>query len=145
MRARWTLIAPDGKPFISLGVVHIVDIEKTAVFQSRDSANPQRACERLPRTCALGGSTRPVTHPLGMCELMPFMAEVYLAQVAYWMPRMRYVDVFSLSYLKAVYPLIRTMVLAVKANPNFVGTTGPTPRDGILTSRAIRSTTIGFR
>src|SRR5260370_35216737 len=56
-----------------------------------------------------------------MRELMPFIAEVYLAQVAYWMPQIRYVDVFSPSYPKAVNNLVRKMVSAVKANPNLIG------------------------
>ena len=52
---------------------------------------------------------------------MSFIAEVYLAQVAYWMPRIRYVDVFSPSYPKAVNNAVRKMVSEVKANPNLIG------------------------
>jgi hypothetical protein len=56
-----------------------------------------------------------------MREFMPFMAEVYLAQIAYWMPQIRYVDVFSPSYPKAVNNAVRKMVSAVKANPKLIG------------------------
>lgn len=122
VRARWTLIAPDGTPFVSLGMVHIADIGKTAMFQSRYGADWRRACATVAANLRdWGFNTVGYHHPVEMRELMPFMAEVYLAQVAYWMPHVRYVDVFSPSYPKAVSNLVRRMVSAVKAIPNLVG------------------------
>jgi hypothetical protein len=70
---------------------------------------------------ASGFNTAGYHHPVEIRGLMPFIAEVYLAQVAYWMPRIRYVDVFSPSYPKQVNNLVRKMVSAVKANPNLIG------------------------
>jgi len=122
VRARWILIASDGKPFVSLGVAHIANMLKSAVFQSRYVADPHGACETVAASLrACGFNTAGYHHPVEMRGLMPFMAEAYLAQVAYWMPRIRYVDVFSPSYPKAVNNAIRKMVSAVKANPNLIG------------------------
>jgi len=120
--ARWTLIAPDGTPFVSLGVAHLANILKTEAFQSRYGADRRAACEAIAEDLRAGGfNTAGYRHPVELRELMPFIAEVYLAQVAYWMPQIRYVDVFSPSYPKAVNNLIRKMVSAVKANPNLIG------------------------
>ena len=120
--ARWMLIAPDGKPFVSLGVAQIANILKTEAFRSRYASDPRAACEMVAEDLrASGFNTAGYRHPVEMRELMPFMAEAYLAQVAYWMPRIRYVDVFSPSYPKAVNNLVRKMVSAVKANPNLIG------------------------
>ena len=120
--ARWSLIAPDGTPFVSLGVAQIADILKTEAFQSRYSADPRAACEMVAANLrAARFNTVGYRHPIEMRALMPFMAEVYLAQVAYWMPRVRYVDVFSPSYPKAVNNLILKMVSEVKANANLIG------------------------
>ena len=120
--ARWTLIAPDGEPFVSLGVAHIANILKTEAFQSRYADNPRAACEMVAANLrARGFNTAGYRHPIEMRGLMPFMAEVYLAQVAYWMLRVRYVDVFSPAYPKAINNLVREMVSAAKANPNLIG------------------------
>ena len=120
--ARWSLIAPDGSPFVSLGVTHASNILKSATFQSRYAADPRAACEMVAASLrAAGFNTAGYHHPVEMRGLMPFMAEVYLAQVAYWMPHVRYVDVFSPSYPKAVNNLVRKMVSAVKANPVLIG------------------------
>ena len=120
--ARWTLIAPDGKPFVSLGVAHIANIMKSAEFQSRYNSDRRAACEAVAEDVrASGFNTVGYRHPVEMRGVMPFMAEVYLAQVSYWMPQIRCVDVFSPSYPKAVNNLIRRMVSAVKANPNLIG------------------------
>ena len=122
VRARWSLIAPDGTPFVSLGVAQIANILKTEAFHSRYAADPRAACEMVAATLrAAGFNTAGYRHPVEMRSFMPFMAEVYLAQIAYWMPRVRYVDVFSPSYPKAVNNLVRKVVSAVKANPNLIG------------------------
>ena len=120
--ARWTLIAPDGAPFVSLGVAHLANILKSATFKSRYDADPRAACEAVAANLrARGFNTAGYRHPVEMRSLMPFLAEVYLAQIAYWMPRIRYVDVFSPSYPKAVNNIVRKMVSEVKANPNLIG------------------------
>jgi hypothetical protein len=120
--ARSTLIAPDGEPFVSLGVAHLANTLKTEAFHSRYAADPRAACEMVAADLrAAGLNTVGYRHPVEMRGLMPFMAEVYLAQVAYWMPQVRYVDVFSPGYPKAVNNLVRKMVSAVKANPNLIG------------------------
>ena len=119
---RWSLIAPDGTPFVSLGVAHLANTLKTEALQSRYAADPRAACEMVAASLrAARFNTVGYRHPIEMRGLMPFMAEVYLAQVAYWMLRVRYVDVFSPSYPKAVNNLIRKMVSEVKANPNLIG------------------------
>ena len=116
------LIAPDGEPFVSLGVARLANILKTEAFQSRYAADPRAACEMLAASLrAAVFNTVGHRHSVEMRGLMPFMAEVYLAQVAYWMPRVRYVDVFSPSYPKAVNNLVRKMVSAVKASPSLIG------------------------
>ena len=120
--ARWTLIAPDGEPFVSLGVAQIANFLKTEAFRSRYAADPSAACETVASNLlASGFNTAGYRHPVEMRGLMPFMAEVYLAQIAYWMPRVRFVDVFSPAYPKAVSNLVRKMISAVKANPNLIG------------------------
>ncbi len=120
--ARWSLIAPDGTPFVSLGVAQIANILKTEAFQSRYAADPRAACEIVTASLRTSGfNTAGYRHPVEIRELMSFIAEVYLAQVAYWMPRIRYVDVFSPSYPKAVNNAVRKMVSEVKANPNLIG------------------------
>jgi len=120
--ARWTLVGPDGAPFVSLGVAHVTNILKSATFQSRYAADPRATCETVAASLrASGFNTAGYRHPVEMRNLMPFMAEAYLAQVAYWMPRIRYVDVFSPSYPKAVNNVVRKMVSEVKANPNLIG------------------------
>ena len=120
--ARWMLIAPDGEPFVSLGAAQIANILKTAAFQSRYAADPRAAWEMVAASLrASGFNTAGYRHPIEMRSLMPFIAEVYLAQVAYWMPRVRYVDVFSPAYPKAINNAVRKMVSAVKAKPNLIG------------------------
>jgi hypothetical protein len=120
--ARWTLIAPDGEPFVSHGAAHLANTLKTEAFHSRYAADPRAACAMVAANLrAAGFNTVGYRHPVEMRGLMPFMAEVYLAQFAYWMPRVRYVDVFSPGYPKAVNNLVSKMVSAVKANPNLIG------------------------
>jgi hypothetical protein len=65
VRARWTLLAPDGKPSISLGVAHLANILKSAVFQSRYAADSRAACEMVAANLrASGFNTAGYHHPV---------------------------------------------------------------------------------
>ena len=84
---RWMLIAPNGGPFISLGVVHT-----GAVPGFRE------ACERrIPLTEKIaanlqqwGFNTAGYHHPSELRDRMPFLADTYIALVPYFAPRPRY-------------------------------------------------------
>jgi hypothetical protein len=115
---RWILIAPDGSPFISLGVVHT-----GAVPGFRDEA-----CERrIPLTEQIaanlhqwGFNTAGYHHPNELRDRMPFLADTYIAWVIYSAPRPRYPDVFG-GYGGAVRRAVHQMCAPVKSNPNLIG------------------------
>lgn len=117
-KGRWTLIAPDGSPFVSLGVVH------TGVVPAfRDEAGDGRA-ELADKIAAnlrgWGFNTVGYHHPPELREQMPFIADTYLAWVPYFEPKPRYPDVFG-GYASAVRHAIHDMCAPVKSNPNLVG------------------------
>jgi hypothetical protein len=115
---RWMLIAPDGSPFISLGIVHI-----GAVPGFRDEAGERRIplSEKIASNLHQWGfNTAGYHHPAELRDRMPFLADTYIAWVPYFAPQPRYPDVFG-GYASAVRRAIHQMCAPVKSNPNLIG------------------------
>src|SRR5215472_444539 len=115
---RWMLIAPDGRPFISLGVVHT-----GAMPGFRDDAGDQR----IPLTEEIaanlhewGFNTAGYHHPSELRDRMPFLADTYIAWVPYFASQPRYPDVFG-GYGGAARRVVHQMCAPVKGNPNLIG------------------------
>jgi hypothetical protein len=115
---RWMLIAPDGSPFISLGVVHT-----RAVPGFRDEAGERRIplSEKIATNLhEWGFNTAGYHHPAELRDRMPFVADTYIAWVPYFVPQPRYPDVFG-GYAGAVRRTVHQMCAPVKSNPNLIG------------------------
>jgi hypothetical protein len=115
---RWMLIAPNGSPFVSLGVVHT-----GAVPGFRDEARERRTplTEKIAANLQQWGfNTAGYHHPSELRDRMPFLADTYIAWVPYFAPRPRYPDVFG-GYGGAARRAVHQMCAPVKSNPNLIG------------------------
>jgi hypothetical protein len=117
-QGRWMFVAPDGSPFVSLGVVH------TAVIPGfRDPAEAARvelATQVAMQLNQWGFNTAGCHHPPELRDRMPFIADTYTAWIPYFEPKPRYPEVFS-GYSSAVRHAIHDLCAPVKSNPNLIG------------------------
>lgn len=117
VRGRWMIIAPDGSPFVSLGVVHIGTVP---AFRDESGADRGAVADRIVANLREWGfNTAGYHHPREIRDRMPFFADTYLARVPFFDPKPRYHDVFATG--RAVRTPIRQMCAPVKSNPNLVG------------------------
>ena len=124
---RWWLMTPDGFRFISLGLNHISAIARDdthGIFSRQYSGNWQKVANKAVADLrSWGFNTAGYDCPRQMWDKMPFIAEVYLANVSYWMPQemFSYPDVFAPAYQEQTRLRVRQVCLAARNNPNLIG------------------------
>ena len=111
-------VAPDGSPFVSLGVVHTAVIP--GFRDDADAARVELATQVATQLHQWGFNTAGYHHPPELRDRMPFIAETYTAWVPYFEPKPRYPDVFG-GYASAVRHPIHDMCAPVKSHPNLIG------------------------
>jgi hypothetical protein len=113
----WLIVAPDGSPFVSIGVVHTGAMP---AFRDDSGADREAAAERIVANLREWGfNTVGYHHPPEIRSRMPFFVDTYLAWIPFFDPKPRYHDVFAVA--RAVRTPIRQMCEHVKSNPNLVG------------------------
>ncbi len=120
---RHVLIDPTGAPFVSLGVTHIRALSRNAVaFEHRYAGDWRRACQEVVANLkSWGFNSAGYHHPMEIRTMLPFMAETYLGEIAYWMAGTRYPDVFGRGFSSAIARQIHQMCSGAKRNPNLIG------------------------
>ena len=116
------LIAPDGSPFVSLGVTHLGAIPEEGDGFAQLGGSRRLFAERVIADLReLGFNTAGYHHTAEFRELMPFIADTFLAWIPYFDPHPRYFDVFSQGFIAGMRRQIGQMCSAAKANPNLIG------------------------
>jgi hypothetical protein len=92
------------------------------LFHGRYGGDWRRVC----RTSAAnlrswGFNTAGYDSPSEIRDSMPFMVDVYLAKISYWMAATEYPDVFDPAYRESVERSIRRMCAPVRSHPNLIG------------------------
>jgi hypothetical protein len=114
---RWTLLTPDGRPFVSLGVTHTGAAGSLRHGQAGREAVVRRMVAHLREW---GFNTAGYQHPAEIREQMPFIADTNLVAIPYFMSKPRYPDVFG-GYARVMHRLVHEMCAEAKSNPNLIG------------------------
>ncbi len=124
---RWWLMTPDGSRFISLGLNHVSAIAREdthEVFNRQYAGNWQKVADKAVTDLTNWGfNTTGYDCPRQMWDKLPFVAEVYLANVSYWMPQemFSYPDVFAPAYQEHIRLKVKQVCHAARNNPNLLG------------------------
>ncbi len=125
IRGRQFLITPQGHPFVSIGVNHIGAYpfgDALGLFDKKYGGDWRRLSHKSAADLlSWGFNTAGYHSPAEIRQLMPFMADSYPADIAYWMPEPDYPDVFDPAYSVEVERRIQKMCASASNNPNLTG------------------------
>ncbi|MFC1735164.1 hypothetical protein ACFL1X_03540 [Candidatus Hydrogenedentota bacterium] len=124
---RHWLITPAGERFLSLGVVHISAVAqqgKVDLFGKRFGCDWRKVSEEaFDNLRNWGFNTAGYGAPRPLREMLPFMADVFLAKNCHFLTndRFSYPDVFDPQYQREIEEKIKKMCLANRNNDNLIG------------------------
>jgi hypothetical protein len=96
--------------------------DRLNLFHERYGGDWRRLCRKsVADLRSWGFNTAGYHSPAEIRESMPFMVDVYLAGISYWMAETAYPDVFDPAYRAGVERVIEGMCASVCSHPNLLG------------------------
>jgi hypothetical protein len=96
--------------------------DRLNLFHERYLGEWRRLCRKsVADLRSWGFNTAGYHSPTEIRESLPFMVDVYLAGISYWMADTRYPDVFDPAYRTGVERAIAGMCASVRSHPNLLG------------------------
>jgi hypothetical protein len=122
---RHCLIDPQGRPFFSLGIVHVgayPEREGRAFFEGKYGGDWTNLTPKIVSDLRNWGFNTAGYHsPLTMLDHMPFMRDSYPAAISYWMGEPAYPDVFDPAYRRQVQEQLERLCAPVRDHANLIG------------------------